>query len=76
MADALQERTEPQVAEEVRERLRLRRRALDDGFSAMKLKVGSDDSTRDVRRVGIVRDLAGENVKLMVDCNQQWTLPS
>ncbi|MEO8394518.1 MAG: enolase C-terminal domain-like protein, partial [Chloroflexota bacterium] len=51
------------------------RRALDDGFSAMKLKVGSDDSARDVRRVGIVRELAGENVKLMVDCNQQWTLP-
>jgi L-fuconate dehydratase len=51
------------------------RRALDDGFSAMKLKVGSDDSARDVRRVGIVREIAGENVKLMVDCNQQWTLP-
>jgi L-fuconate dehydratase len=50
-------------------------RALDDGFSAMKLKVGSDDSARDVRRVGIVREIAGDYVKLMVDCNQQWTLP-
>ena len=51
------------------------RRALDDGFRAMKLKVGSDDSARDVRRVGIVREIAGDDVKLMVDCNQQWTLP-
>lgn len=51
------------------------RRALDDGFRAIKLKVGSDDSARDVRRVGIVRAIAGDDIKLMVDCNQQWTLP-
>ncbi len=51
------------------------RRALDAGFCALKLKVGSQDSVRDIRRVGIVRELAGADVKLMVDCNQQWTLP-
>lgn len=51
------------------------RRALDTGFRAMKLKVGSDDSARDVRRVGIVRDTVGDEARLMVDCNQQWTLP-
>jgi L-fuconate dehydratase len=50
-------------------------RALDAGFGAMKLKVGSADSQRDIRRVGIVREVVGDNVKLMVDCNQQWTLP-
>jgi L-fuconate dehydratase len=51
------------------------RRALDAGFQAMKLKVGSEDSTRDVRRVGLIREIVGERVRLMVDCNQQWTLP-
>jgi L-fuconate dehydratase len=50
-------------------------RALDAGFSAMKLKVGSEDSARDVRRVGIIREVVGDGVTLMVDCNQQWSLP-
>lgn len=50
-------------------------RALDAGFSAMKLKVGSEDSARDVRRVSMVREIVGSSVMLMVDCNQQWTLP-
>lgn len=51
------------------------KRALDAGFRAMKLKVGSEDSGRDVRRVGIIREVVGDGVTLMVDCNQQWTLP-
>lgn len=50
-------------------------RALDAGFRAMKLKVGSVDSARDVRRVGIIREIVGDDVTLMVDCNQQWSLP-
>lgn len=50
-------------------------RALDAGFRAMKLKVGSADSARDVRRVGIIREVVGDDVTLMVDCNQQWSLP-
>lgn len=51
------------------------RRALDRGFTAMKLKVGSRDPERDVRRAKIVREIAGPNVRVMVDANQQWTLP-
>lgn len=51
------------------------RKAIDNGFSAMKLKVGSDDAERDVRRAHIVRDTAGDAVKVMLDANQQWTLP-
>lgn len=50
-------------------------RAVAAGFQAIKLKVGSDDSQRDVRRVGLIREIVGDKVKLMVDCNQQWTLP-
>jgi L-fuconate dehydratase len=41
----------------------------------MKLKVGSSDPQRDIRRANIVREEAGDDIKLMLDANQQWTLP-
>ena len=50
-------------------------RAVDAGFTAMKLKVGSRDPERDLRRARIVRDVAGPGARVMVDANQQWTLP-
>ena len=58
--------------EQVRENTR---RAVAEGFTAMKLKVGSPDPARDIRRAGIVREVAGADVRIMVDANQQWTLP-
>ncbi|MFZ4681521.1 MAG: enolase C-terminal domain-like protein [Terrimicrobiaceae bacterium] len=58
--------------EQVRENCR---RALDAGFSAMKLKVGAKDAERDIRRARIVREVAGPDARVMVDANQQWTLP-
>jgi L-fuconate dehydratase len=51
------------------------KRALAMGFNAMKLKVGSRDPERDLRRAAIVREVAGSNARVMVDANQQWTLP-
>jgi L-fuconate dehydratase len=51
------------------------RRALAAGFTAMKLKVGSRDPERDLRRARIVREVAGDQARVMVDANQQWTLP-
>lgn len=51
------------------------RRAVSEGFTALKLKVGSADPDRDVRRAQIVRETAGSGVRVMVDANQQWTLP-
>jgi L-fuconate dehydratase len=51
------------------------RRAIAEGFTALKLKVGSADPDRDVRRAHIVRDTAGPAVRVMLDANQQWTLP-
>lgn len=50
-------------------------RALAKGFTAMKLKVGSRDPERDLRRAAIVREAAGNSARVMVDANQQWTLP-
>jgi L-fuconate dehydratase len=57
---------------EVRERTR---KAVESGFDAMKLKVGSRDFSRDLRRARLVREVAGDNVRIMFDVNQQWTLP-
>lgn len=51
------------------------RKAVDAGFKALKLKVGSPDSGRDIRRAHLVREAAGSEVKVMLDANQQWTLP-
>lgn len=51
------------------------RRAVAAGFTAMKLKVGSRDAARDLRRAQIVREIAGPAARVMVDANQQWTLP-
>jgi L-fuconate dehydratase len=50
-------------------------RAVAEGFTAMKLKVGSADPARDIRRAAIVREAAGPDIRIMVDANQQWTLP-
>jgi L-fuconate dehydratase len=53
----------------------LARRALDQGFRAFKLKVGSKDPDRDIRRANMLRELVGPNSLVMLDVNQQWTLP-
>jgi L-fuconate dehydratase len=50
-------------------------RAIAAGFTAMKLKVGSRDPERDLRRANIVREVAGDQARVMLDANQQWTLP-
>jgi L-fuconate dehydratase len=50
-------------------------RALEQGFRAFKLKVGSADGKRDVRRAFLLREALGPDVRIMLDANQQWTLP-
>src|SRR5439155_9521413 len=54
----------------------LARQALERGFRAFKLKVGSRDGQRDVRRAFMLRELAGADALVMLDANQQWTLPT
>lgn len=50
------------------------KKAIDAGFPAMKLKVGSPNSKRDIHRAHLVREVAGDNAIIMLDANQQWTL--
>ena len=57
---------------EVRE---LTTRALDRGFRAFKLKVGSADESRDLRRAAMLREIVGDAGILMFDANQRWNLP-
>ena len=54
----------------------LARQAMEQGFRAFKLKVGSRDGQRDVRRASMLRELAGPDALIMLDANQQWTLPA
>ena len=49
-------------------------KALDRGFRAFKLKVGSRDGERDIGRATMLRELVGSECRLMLDANQQWTL--
>jgi L-fuconate dehydratase len=51
-------------------------RAIDRGFRAFKLKVGSADESRDLRRAAMLRDVVGEDGILMFDANQHWNLPA
>jgi L-alanine-DL-glutamate epimerase-like enolase superfamily enzyme len=47
---------------------------LEEGYSALKMKVGKPDPHEDYRRVKAVRQAIGDNVILMVDVNQKWDL--
>ncbi|MGC5168381.1 enolase C-terminal domain-like protein [Luteimicrobium sp. DT211] len=53
---------------------RLVAEALAGGFTHLKLKVGADPED-DVRRVKMVRELVGPDVRLSVDANQVWDVP-
>ncbi len=50
-------------------------KSMDQGFGAVKLKVGSHDPARDIRRAFLVRATVGDEARVMLDVNQQWTLP-
>ena len=50
-------------------------KAMDRGFRAFKLKVGSELEDRDVRRAAMLREIAGDSGILMFDANQRWNMP-
>jgi L-fuconate dehydratase len=63
------------MAYEDRKVRELTRRAIDRGFRAFKLKVGSADESRDLRRAAMLREIVGDAGTLMFDANQHWNLP-
>jgi L-fuconate dehydratase len=50
---------------------RLARRAVDDGFRTIKLKVGLNVED-DIRRCQIAREVIGADISLAIDANQRW----
>jgi L-fuconate dehydratase len=53
---------------------KLTARAIASGFKAFKLKVGSADENRDLRRAEMLRSSIGVSAELMFDANQRWDL--
>jgi L-fuconate dehydratase len=53
--------------------MRLVRAAVANGFTHVKLKVGGDIDD-DARRVGMVRELVGDDIAVSVDANQRWDI--
>jgi L-fuconate dehydratase len=51
-------------------------RAIENGFKAFKLKVGSAEEDRDLRRAEMLRGAIGSHAALMFDANQRWNLPT
>jgi L-alanine-DL-glutamate epimerase-like enolase superfamily enzyme len=50
------------------------RQLIDQGYTALKMKVGLKDYREDHRRVRAVRQAIGDSILLMVDANQKWDL--
>jgi D-galactarolactone cycloisomerase len=51
------------------------REYVEQGFVAIKMKIGLGDPKLDIRRVAAVREAIGDNVRLMVDANHCFTVP-
>ena len=50
-------------------------RSVEQGFRAIKVKVGAGDLDWDVKNLAGVRDVIGPDVRLMIDFNQSLTAP-
>ncbi|KJK11436.1 fuconate dehydratase [Terrabacter sp. 28] len=53
---------------------RLAKEAVAEGFTQIKLKVGSDLAD-DQRRLAIARAAVGEEIRIAIDANQRWDVP-
>jgi len=47
---------------------------LDEGFNAVKIKVGQPDEKIDIERIAAVRNLIGPDIKFMIDANYSLTV--
>jgi L-alanine-DL-glutamate epimerase-like enolase superfamily enzyme len=48
----------------------------EQGYKGVKIKVGSPDPYDDLKRIEAVREVIGPRIKLMVDANGRWDLPT
>lgn len=54
--------------------VKLSKEAVKSGFDLIKLKVGGD-VVSDRRRMRIVREAVGDDIKVAIDANQRWDVP-
>jgi L-alanine-DL-glutamate epimerase-like enolase superfamily enzyme len=54
----------------------VRRAVEEDGFTRIKVKVGQDDPDRDVERLEAVRKQTGSRIRIAIDANGRWDLPT
>jgi len=47
---------------------------LENGFRAIKMKVGRPRLSEDLERVAAIREVVGEGIPLMVDANMRWSV--
>ncbi|ADE53939.1 mandelate racemase/muconate lactonizing enzyme family protein [Coraliomargarita akajimensis] len=47
----------------------------EQGYRAVKLKVGGESGNEDLRRVEAVRTALGSEIRIMTDANGRWSLP-
>ncbi len=52
------------------------RQYLDEGYDAVKLRIGARGAAEDLDRLRAVRAALGENVRIMVDANERLDLPT
>ena len=50
------------------------KRSIEEGFRCVKVKVGSDDFSRDLRRLEAVRKATGSEIQIATDVNGRWDL--
>lgn len=52
------------------------KRLTEEGYQGVKIKIGSSDPNLDLERIAAVRKVIGPRLKLMVDANGKWDLPT
>jgi L-alanine-DL-glutamate epimerase-like enolase superfamily enzyme len=50
------------------------KRSVEEGFRAVKVKIGSEDFSEDLRRIRAVREAVGAEITVAVDVNNRWDL--
>ncbi len=48
----------------------------EEGFTRIKIKVGHDDPNTDIARLQAVRERVGDGIRIAIDANGRWDLPT
>ncbi|CAN5757157.1 mandelate racemase/muconate lactonizing enzyme family protein [soil metagenome] len=74
-ADRIRAYASSAVHRPVADMVHVARRVRDVGFPALKVRFGRPELADDLAVVRAIRDDVGDDIELMVDCNQGWRMP-